>query len=145
MHIPTNFCHVHKTKFTHTNKLSHIHHEHIHISLTQIFHNANTPQNPNQNSSNNITNYRHCQYSISHQHCPNCTMITKKITLQECSKAKIFKHDQSHNDPKFQNNQMTISHHATFNETCNKFFFPQARKPKKNSPWCLHDNMEHGS
>ena len=69
----------------------------------------------------------------------------QKTTLQECSKAKIFKHDQSHNDPKFQNNQMTISHHATFNETCNKFFFPQARKPKKNSPWCLHDNMEHGS
>ena len=21
----------------------------------------------------------------------------------------------------------------------------QVKKPKKNSPWCLHDNMEHGS
>ena len=21
----------------------------------------------------------------------------------------------------------------------------QTKKPKKNSPWCLHDNMEHGS
>ena len=22
--------------------------------------------------------------------------------------------------------------------------FFQAKKPKKNSPWCPHDNMEHG-
>ena len=79
-------------------------------------------QNPNQNSSNNITIYLHCQNSISHQHCPNCTMIKEKITLQECSKANIFKHGQSCNAPKFQNNQMTISHHETFNETCNNIF-----------------------
>ena len=47
----------------------------------------------------------------------------QKTTLQECSKANIFKHDQSHNAPKFQNNQMTISHHEIFNETCNNLFF----------------------
>ena len=46
------------------------------------------PQNPSQNSSNNITNYQHCQNSISHQHCPNYAM-TKKTTLPKCSKAKI--------------------------------------------------------
>ena len=67
-----------------------------------------------------------------HQHCPNCTMIRiKKTTLQECSKANIFKHDQSHNDPKFQNNQMTISHHETFNETCNNIFPSKETKEKK--------------
>ena len=44
MHIPTKFFHVHKTKFTHANNFSHIHHEHIHISQIQSFHNANTPK-----------------------------------------------------------------------------------------------------
>ena len=90
-------------------------------------------QNPNQNSSNNITIYLHCQNSISHQHCPNCTMIKEKITLQECSKANIFKHGQSCNAPKFQNNQMTISHHETFNETCNNIFSKQ-RNQRKTHP-----------
>ena len=44
MHIPTKFYHDHKTKFTHTNKFSHIYHEHIPISQAQSFHDANTPK-----------------------------------------------------------------------------------------------------
>ena len=59
-------------------------------------------QNPSQNSSNNITNYQHCQNSISHQHCPSYTMIKNehfknapKLTLQ---------HDQSYNAPNFNKN-----------------------------------------
>ena len=44
MHIATKFYHVHETKFTHANKFSHIHHEHIHINQIQSFRNANTPK-----------------------------------------------------------------------------------------------------
>ena len=51
-------------------------------------------------------------------------------TLQECSKANIFKHDQSHNALKFQNNQMTISHHETFNKTYNNIFPSKETKEK---------------
>ena len=48
------------------------------------------PQNPSQNSPNNITNYQHYQNSMSHQHCPNYTIINQiNTTLQKCSKAKI--------------------------------------------------------
>ena len=140
MHIPAKFCYVHKTKFTYTNKLF------PHTPWTPSykpntkFSQCQYSQNPNQNSSNNITNHLHCQNFKSHQHSPNCTM--KKNTLQECSKANISKHDQSYNAPNFKITKwqylaMKLSiKHAT------KFF--QAKKPKKNSPWCLHDNMKHG-
>ena len=43
-------------------------------------------QNPNQNLSNNITVYLHCQNSISHQHCPNCTMIKEKAHFKNALK-----------------------------------------------------------
>ena len=123
---------------------SHIHHEHILLSLQHKF--FTMPILPKSKPKFIQQHYNLPTLSKFHKP-PTLSKLhhDQKTTLQECSKAKIFKHDQSHNDPKFQNNQMTISHHATFNETCNKFFFSQARKPKKNSPWCLHDNMEHGS
>ena len=75
MHIPTKFCHVHKTKFTYTNKLfSHILRTHSYKPNTN-FSRYQYPQNPNQNLSNNITIYLHCQNSISHQNYPSYTMI----------------------------------------------------------------------
>ena len=85
MHIPIKFCHVHKTKFTHAHKFSHIHHEHIHTSQTQ-FSQCQYSQNPNQSSSNNITKYLHCQNSNSHQHFPNCTMIKEKTHFKNAPK-----------------------------------------------------------
>ena len=98
--IPTKFCHVHKTKFTYTNKLfPHISWTHSYKPNTN-FSQCQYSQNPNQNSSKNITIYLHCQNSISLQHCPNCTMIKEKTTLEECSKVNIFKHDQSYNASK---------------------------------------------
>ena len=71
MHIPTKFYHIHKNKvytcpqvFPHSYKSN--------TKFTQFQYS----QNPNQSSFNNITNYLHCQYSKSHQHCPNCTVRT---------------------------------------------------------------------
>ena len=142
--IPTKFCHVHKTKFTYTNKLfPHISWTHSYKPNTN-FSQCQYSQNPNQNSSKNITIYLHCQNSISLQHCPNCTMIKEKTTLEECSKVNIFKHDQSYNAPK--NFKITNWQYLTMKlsmKHATTFF--QAKKSEKNSPWCLHDNMEHGS
>ena len=58
-------------------------------------------QNPSQNSSNNITNYQHCQNSISHQHCPSYTMIKNKH-FKNAPKPTL-QHDQSYNAPNSNN------------------------------------------
>ena len=52
-------------------------------------------QNPSQNSSNNITNYQHCQNSISHQYCPSYTMINNKHFKNALK--PTLQHDQSYN------------------------------------------------
>ena len=88
MHISTKFCHIHKTKFTHANNFSHIHHEHIHISQTQSFHNANTPkiQTKIHPTTSQIT------YIVKILKTTNIAQIapwSKKNTLQEYSKANI--------------------------------------------------------
>ena len=53
------------------------------------------PQNPSQNSSNNITDYQHYQNFISHQHCPSYTMIKNKH-FKNAPKPTL-QHDQSYN------------------------------------------------
>ena len=53
------------------------------------------PQNPSQNSSNNITDYQHYQNFISHQHCPSYTMIKNKH-FKNAPKPTV-QHDQSYN------------------------------------------------
>ena len=117
MHIPTKFCQVHKTKFTHTNKLlprtswTHAYKPNTNFSQYQY------SQNPNQNLSNNITIYLHCQYSISHQHCPHCTMIKKQH----------FK-----NAPK-----------PTFSNMINHTMPQKLQQPNDNtSPWNFQWNMK---
>ena len=61
MHIPTRFCHVHKTKFTHANKLF-PHTSWTYSSKPTInFSQCQYSQNLNQNSYNKITIYPHCQ------------------------------------------------------------------------------------
>ena len=142
--ISTKFCHGHlkkKKKFTHANKFSHIHHEHIHISQTQSFHNANTPKIPTKihPTTSQIT------YIVKIPKATNIGQIapwSKKKHTSRMLQSQHSKHDQSHNAPKI--SKVIISHCETFNETCNNIFFKQ-RNQRKNSHWCLHDNMEHGS
>ena len=74
------------------------------------------PQNPSQNSSNNITNYQNYQNSISHQHCPKPT-----IQHEQLYKAPI---------PTRSHNNMTMSHHQTFNEIWNNIFPNKETKEK---------------
>ena len=93
LHMPIKFCHIH--------------HEHIHLSLQYKF--FTMPILPK--SKPKFIQQHHNLPTLSKFHKPPTLSKLhhdKKTTLQECSKAKIFKHDQSHNDPKFQNNQMTI-------------------------------------
>ena len=141
MNITTKFCHDHKTKFTHANKFSHIHHEHIPISQTHSFHNANTPkiQTKVHPTTSQIT------YIVKILKATNISQIaptSKKKHTSRMLQIQHFKHDQSHNAPKI--SKVIISHCETFNETCDNIFFKQ-RNQRKNLHWCLHDNMEHGS
>ena len=127
MHIPTKFCHVHKTKFTYTNKLFHVHHENIHISLTQIFHNANTSkiQTKIHPTTSQIT------YIVKIPKATNIAAIapwSKKKRTSRMLQSQNFKHDQSHIAPKISN--VTISPHETFNETCNNIFPSKETKEK---------------
>ena len=85
-------------------------------------------QNPNQNSSNNITNYLHCQNLKSHRHSPNWTM--KKKNTSRMLQSQHFQTWSIIQCPKFQNNQMTISCHETFNKTCNNIFPSKETKEK---------------
>ena len=116
LHMPTSF--------------SPIHHEHIHISLTLIFHNANTPKiqakiHPTTSQSTYIVKI------------PQATNI---VRIEPWSKKKqhfknapkpTFSNITNHAMPqKFQNNQMTISHHETFNEICNNIFSKQGNQRK---------------
>ena len=115
LHVPTNFStyimnifiQAYDTKF----------------SKCQCF------QNPSQNSSNNITNYQHCQNSISHQHCPSYTMIKNKH-FKNAPKPTL-QHDQSYNTPNSnkntqQNDNVTIKFSIKHETT-----FFQAKKPKE--------------
>ena len=113
LHIPINF--------------SHIHHEHIHISLTQIFHNA-------------ILSKSKPKFIQQHHNLPTLSKFQKPPTLSKLHPKKthfknspkpIFPNTINHTmPPKFQNNQMTISHHETFNETCNNIFPRKETKEK---------------
>ena len=128
MHIPTKFCHVHKTKFTRQQTFPHTSWTYSYKPTTQIFHNANALK-PSQISSNNITNYQHCQNSISHQHCPSYTMIKNK-NFKNAPKPTL-QHDQSYNTPNSNKNttkwqcltiKFSMKHETTFF---------QAKKPKE--------------
>ena len=96
MHIPTKFFHNHKTKFTHTNKFSHIYHEHIPINQAQSFHDANTPQVQTKihPTTSEIT------YIVKIPKATNIAQIAprskKKHTLRMLQ-SQHSKHDQSHN------------------------------------------------
>ena len=133
MHIPKKIFHVRKTKFTYANELfPHTPWTHSY-KPNPNFSQCQCSQNPNQSSSNNITIYLHCQNSISHQHCPNCTIKKNKKNknTSRMLQSQHFRNMINHTmPPKFQNNQMTISHHKTFNKTCNNIFPSKETKEK---------------
>ena len=109
MHIPIKFCHVHKTKFTHANKLF------PHASWTYSskpttnFSHCQYSQNLNQNSSNNITIYPHCQNPTSYQHCPNCTMIKNKKKIKKKNTPRMLQNQLITQCPKLQQPNDNIS------------------------------------
>ena len=141
MHIPTKFCQVHKTKFTHANKFSHIRHEHIHISHTQSFHNANTPkiQTKIHLTTSQIT------YIVK---IPKATNIA-----QIAPRSKKKTHFKNAPKPTFQTWSITQCPRNFKSDNISPWnfqwnmqqHFAKKKKKKKLSPWCLHDNMEHRS
>ena len=88
------------------------------------------PLNSSQSSSNNITNYQHCQNFMIHQHCPSYTMTKKNNTSRMLQSEHFQNMINQTMPPKFQNNQMTISHHETFNKTYNNIFPSKETKEK---------------
>ena len=96
------------------------------------------PQNSSQNSSNNITNYQHCQNSISHQHCPDCTM-TKRYNISKMLQTQhynMINHTMPQITTRSHNNTMTMSQHQIFNSksqilnSTSKFSHPKFPIPK---------------
>ena len=127
MHIPTKVCHVHKTKFTHANKFSHIYHERIPISQAQSFHDANTPkvQTKIHPTTSQIT------YIVKIPKSTNIAQIaprSKKKHTSRMLQSQHSKHDQSHNAPKI--SKVIISHCEIFNETCNNILPSKETKEK---------------
>ena len=121
--IPTKFSHVHETKFPKC--IMNIFIQAHNTKFSQI----QCPQNPSQNSSNNITDYQHYQNFISHQHCPSYTMIKNKH-FKNAPKPTL-QHDQSYNTPNSNKNttkwqcltiKFSMKHETTFF---------QAKKPKE--------------
>ena len=88
------------------------------------------PQNPSQDSSNSITNYQHCQNSISHQHCPSYTMNKNKHFKNAPNQHYNMINHTMPQIPTRTHNEMTMSHHQTFNETWNKIFPSKETKEK---------------
>ena len=127
MHIPTKVCHVHKTKFTHANKFSHIYHERIPISQAQSFHDANTPkvQTKIHPTTSQIT------YIVKIPKSTNIAQIaprSKKKHTSRMLQSQHSKHDQSHNAPKI--SKVIISHYEIFNETWNNILPSKETKEK---------------
>ena len=106
---------------------SHIHHEHLHISLIQNFHNANTPkiQTKIHPTISQIT------YIVKISKVTNILQIAPwKKNTSRMLQSQHFQTWSIIQCPKFQNNQMTISCHETFNKTCNNIFPSKETKEK---------------
>ena len=97
------------------------------------FSQCQCPQNPSQNSSSNITNYQHCQNSMSHQHCPNYT-ITKNNKYNTSKMLQSQDYNMiNHTMPQIPtraHNKMTMSHQQTFNEAWKQHFSKQRNQRK---------------
>ena len=144
--LPTKFYHVHEIKFTHNNKISHMHHEHIHTSPQHKF--FIMPILPKSKSK--LIQQHHNLPTLSKFHKP--PTLSKFTPWQKKKKIQHFKnapkptlqHDQSYNAPN-SNNHTTKWQWLTIKLSMkHETIFVQAKKPKKNSPWYPCENMEHG-
>ena len=137
-------------KITHTNKSSHLHHEHIHTSpqhkfLIMPILPKSKPKLIQQHHNLPTLSKFHKPLTLSKLHHDKKQKKQKKknTTIQKCSKANITiwsiiqcpKLQQSHN-------KMTMAHHETFNEVWNNIFPSKETKEKLTlmSMW----ESEHG-
>ena len=136
------FCHVHKTKITHAIKSSTFIMILFNQAYTTNFSRLQCPQNSSQNSSNNITNYQHCQNSISHQHCPDYTMTKRYNTskMLQSQHYNMINHTMPQIPTRSHNNTMTMSQHQIFNSksqilnSTSKFSHPKFPIPNSQTP-----------
>ena len=148
--IPTKFSHTHTYKILPCswNKMYTFQQSFMHISWmysskpTQTkFSKFQCPQNPSQNSFNNMTNYQHWQNSWA-TNIVQVTPWTKNTTIQKCSKAKIttwstmqcLKFQQDHTTTQWQcpNIKSSMEHENNI-------------PPPPLLPWSPCGNVEHGS
>ena len=111
---------------------SHIHHEHIHISLTQNFHNANTPkvQTKIYPTTSQST------YVVKIPRATNIVQIAplhkekKKIHYKNATKPTFPNITNPTMPPKFQNNQMTNISPWNFQWNMQQYFSKQRNQRK---------------
>ena len=97
------------------------------------------PQNPSQNSFNNITYCQHYQNSMSYQHCSRLHHVNSKCPQSQ--DYNMINHTMPQISKIAHNNKMTMSQHQTLNEAWTK---KNSQKKKKNLPWSPCGNVEHG-
>ena len=109
---PQNFAMIHQIKFTHTNKISHMHHKYIHTSLQHKFFTMSMPTKSKP------------KFIQQHHKLPTLPKFHKPPTLSKlhCDKkyntSKMFQsqdyNEINHTMPQIttrSHNKMTMSHH----------------------------------
>ena len=119
-HTHKNFCHVHETKLTHANKISHVHHEHIHTSPQHKFFTMpilpkSKPKLIQQHHNLPTLSKFHKPPTLSKLNHDKKNLKNKKMQHFKNAPKPTLQHDQSYNAPN-SNNKMTMYHHQTFNE-----------------------------
>ena len=135
--IPTKFFHTHTHKIlpcswnkTYTcQKIVHINHEFVQLSLHNKFFTTSMPQNSFNNKSPTLPKF------TTHQHCPSYTMDKTNTTIQKCPKAKITTWSimqMPQISTRAHNNTMTMSQHQTLNSKF-QIFNPKFQTPNSKS------------
>ena len=105
--------------------------------LMNLFNQAHTkkisqlqcPQNPSQNSFNNITYCQHYQNSMSYQHCSRLHHVNSKCPQSQ--DYNMINHTMPQISKRAHNNKMTMSQHQTLNEAWTKKISQKKKKKKK--------------
>ena len=138
--------HTHKIFPCSWNKISQMHHEHIHTSPQHNF--FTLPILPK--SKPRFIQQHHKLPTLSKFHKPPTlsklhTMIKKNEHFKNAPKPTL-QHDQSYNTPiSNKNTQQNDNVSASNFQWSMKQHFSKQINPKKNSPWCPCENMKHGS
>ena len=112
--------------------------------LMNLFNQAHTkkisqlqcPQNPSQNSFNNITYCQHYQNSMSYQHCSRLHHVNSKCPQSQ--DYNMINHTMPQISKRAHNNKMTMSQHQTLNEAWTKKI---SQKKKKKTHLEVHVGM----